>query len=271
MYRKVPYVEIINDPRYTMAQARDIFHCPTVSLSQYDFSYNHNKIGSYENQDRVPVDIPVRYACMESLFLIGRDYPDLVKQNHKNIKLHTFGVILNEGSPSRYSELKKWVLDRVDDTFIYGKWDEKYLDDKRFKGSLKLEQCQEIIKNTKYTFIIPIAPGWCTSKYLEMIHAGCVPFFHPDYDTQNHSNIQEFLRVSSPEELIKKINMLEEQPHKYIELLEHLQEVIEPFFYDGSFINWSVMHHAHRIIGKTYEQVPLEDYQKLEVFNLFSF
>lgn len=225
----IPIIEIINDPRYTLSQPRDIVFTPDVSLSQYNYSYTNNTIENYEAQlPTIPNKVDVTYNGMEKAFLVGRKFPD----NLHNERERRFTIVLNEGKPSRYNELKKWVLENnvLDDTFVYGKWDEKYTEnDFRFRGSIKLDEVQNVMSNTKYTFIIPIKDGWVTSKYIEMIYAGVIPFFHPTYDTQKHINLGIFdklLRPATPEKLLDNINELENTPGLRKMVIAELQRML---------------------------------------------
>jgi hypothetical protein len=220
----IPLIEIINDPRYTLAQSRDIFHLPDVSLSQYNDSYLKKYILSYDNQ--IPLqqtNINISYSEMEKLFLLNREFPN----NYNKTRNTKFTIILNEGSPSRYSLLKNWVLENpsLNIAEIYGKWEHKETEnDSRFKGSIQLEEVQQKMEDTKYTFIIPIKKGWVTSKYIEMIYAGCLPFFHPTYDEQRHIDVPEILRPHTMEDLNLAINYFEEHEEDRIKLVKELQE-----------------------------------------------
>lgn len=220
----IPLIEIINDPRYTLAQSRDIFHIPDVSLSQYNDSYLKKYISSYDNQ--IPLqqtNISISYSEMEKLFLLNREFPN----NYNKTRNTKFTIILNEGSPSRYPLLKEWILDNpsLNTAEIYGKWEHKETEnDSRFKGSIQLEEVQQKMEDTKYTFIIPIKKGWVTSKYIEMIYAGCLPFFHPTYDEQKHIDIPEILRPKTMQDLNSAINYFEEHEEDRIKLVKELQE-----------------------------------------------
>ena len=123
--------------------------------------------------------------------------------------------------------LKTWVLENpsLNNAEIYGKWEHKETEnDSRFKGSIQLEEVQQKMEDTKYTFIIPIKKGWVTSKYIEMIYAGCLPFFHPTYDEQQHINVPEILRPQTMEDLNLAINYFEEHDEDRIKLVKELQE-----------------------------------------------
>ena len=234
----IPIIEIINDPRYTLSQPRDIVFTPDVSLSQYNYSYTNNTIENYEAQlPTIPNTVNVTYNGMEKAFLVGRKFPE----NLHNERERKFTIVLNEGKPSRYNELKKWVLDNdelQDGLSIYGKWDEKYTEgDFRFKGSLHIDEVQNVMSNTRYTFIIPIKDGWVTSKYIEMIYAGVIPFFHPSYDIQENIVLDaeyklgdipfsRLLRPETPEDMMKTINSLERVPESRKFVINALQQML---------------------------------------------
>lgn len=236
---KPKYVEIVNDPRYVMNQARDIFHLPEMSLGQYDYEYISNRINSYEDQTRTPTPVKSVYAGMETAFCLDYDYSTDINRNRNT----DFMIVLNEGKPSRYKLLKEWILDHNKDVDIYGKWSDEIMEgDTRFKGSLKIDALQDKLQDVKFTFIIPIKKGWVTSKYIEMIHAGVIPFLHPTYDEQKHTAIPDFLRVKSPEQLAERIQMLKDDPAKYNHLLDLLQKtILKPEYYDGTFLNNKIM------------------------------
>lgn len=236
---KPKYVEIVNDPRYVMNQARDIFHLPEMSLGQYDYEYISNRINSYEDQTRTPTPVKSVYAGMETAFCLDYDHSTDINRNRNT----DFMIVLNEGKPSRYKLLKEWILDHNKDVDIYGKWSDEIMEgDTRFKGSVKIDALQDKLQDVKFTFIIPIKKGWVTSKYIEMIHAGVIPFLHPTYDEQKHTAIPDFLRVKSPEQLAERIQMLKDDPAKYNHLLELLQKtILKPEYYDGTFLNNKIM------------------------------
>jgi len=97
------------------------------------------------------------------------------------------------------------------------------------------------LSNVRATFIIPIADGWVTSKYIEMIHAGVVPFLHPSYDKQNHLDLPDFFRPSTPSELMKRVEMLKDDDFfmKAITALQSKFCVDE--YYNGRALNEIIM------------------------------
>jgi hypothetical protein len=254
---KPRYVEIVNDPRYTMKQSRDLFHLPEKSLGQYNYTYKTNAIRSYEDQERIERKVESVYAGMETAFCGDYEY----SQDFNEERTNNFMIVLNEGKPSRYDMLNEWILQYLDDVDVYGKWtDKRALEDRRFRGSKHISEIQKMLNNVKYTFIIPIAKGWVTSKYIEMIHAGVIPFFHPTYDEQRNTPVPEFFRPKNPRELMERIDMLnaDDLYHKSISKLRNL--VLKPSYYDGTFINEKIF---NAMIDE-YENVNLDVYKKEE-------
>ena len=261
---KPKYVEIVNDPRYTIKQPRDVFHMPYRSLGQYDYEYETFSITDYENQERIIRTVHSEYAGMETAFCGDYEYTEEVNTDRKT----DFMVVLNEGKPSRYDLLKEWVLDKFDDVEVFGKWEDHVKGDSRFKGSLHIGEIQKKLQDVKFTFIIPIKEGWTTSKYIEMIHAGVIPFLHPTYDEQRHLPIPDFLRPATPEEFYNNMQRLIDNPKEYEVVLKGLRKaVLKPEYYDGSFINDKIM----KAIDKNYIKPDVDQYTKQKVATLEDF
>ena len=255
---KPRYIEIVNDPRYTMKQSRDLFHIPEVSLGQYDYTYSTNAIISYEDQTRIERKVNSIYAGMETAFCGDYEYSKEFNTNRNT----DFMIVLNQGKPSRYDMLNEWVLEHFNDVDIYGKWDDDRTKvDSRFKGSKHIVDIQKMLSNVKYTFIIPIAKGWVTSKYIEMIHAGVIPFFHPTYDEQCHTGVPDFFRPKTPEEFRQRIDMLNADENLYKESISKLRNIVlKQSYYDGSFINEKIF----SAMDTEYTRPNMSEYEKKE-------
>ena len=262
---QLPYIEIVNDPRYTIKQPRDLFHMPMRSLGQYDYEYTTFSIRNYVDQERIERVVKSEYAGMETAFCGDYEYTEEVNLDRKT----DFMVVLNEGKPSRYDLLKEWVLDKFDNVAIYGKWEhESVANDTRFRGSRHIQEIQNMLNDVKFTFIIPIAPGWTTSKYIEMIHAGVVPFLHPSYDTQRHLPIPDFLRPKTPAEFHERMQRLINNPQEYETVLKGLRKaVLKPEYYDGTFINDKIM----KAFDPNYERPDVRAFEKQHVVTLEDF
>jgi hypothetical protein len=262
---QLPYIEIVNDPRYTIKQPRDLFHMPMRSLGQYDYDYETFAIRNYVDQERITRVVHSEYAGMETAFCGDYEYTQEINLDRKT----DFMVVLNEGKPSRYEMLKEWVLNEFDDVEIYGKWEHDAVkEDSRFRGSAKIDELQKKLLNVKFTFIIPIKEGWVTSKYIEMIHAGVIPFLHPTYDTQGHLPIPEFLRPKTPAEFHERMQRLINNREEYETVLKGLRKaVLKPEYYDGTFINDRIM----RAFDSSYVRPDLSTFEKQQAFSIEDF
>ena len=246
---KVPWLHILNDPRYKMI-GRDCLIAPEICLSQYNEEIVYSHLDNFEDQNIVKEKRQTIYSGIEKMFLTHFD-----KFNDEGIEKDIkFLIVLNEGNngvKSRYPELKKYVLDYIDDVEIYGKWDKKTIkDDERFKGSIPFIELQELIPRVKYSFIIPIKEGWVTMKFWEMILNGIIPFMHPDYDSQNNLKVPKFLRIKDPEELHKKIEYLEKNPEIYQKLLKELKSMITEDDFNGKNISKMLIKNAEKFKEK---------------------
>lgn len=255
---KIPWNIIINDPRFFPSSIRDLFNLPKKGLSQYTETIETKRWTTYEDQTLIHQKVPSEYAMMETIFLIDKERGNFETNTSSldaffgdepsNEKDINFMVVCNEGRPSRYPDLKKYILDKVEDIEIYGKWDERTIgDDSRFKGSKKFQDLQAMLPRVKYTFCIPIKKNWVTAKFWEMAHYGIIPFLHPTYDTQNNLKCPEYLRVKNASDLFDKIKHLEENPEHYQILRDKLDKMIKDEFYNGSYLNNIIMNSMKEI------------------------
>jgi hypothetical protein len=230
---KLPWFMIMTDPRYVKENQkwRDMVNGPIEGVAQY------NKVINFTHFDRYPEpslgneiteDLKITYSGIEKLNLVREQVvPPNTERSNK------FAIVAMQSSYGkaktdyRLEALKKWILTQSNsnDFNIYGKWDERFVSKyPQFKGYKDSEEIDTIFKNTRYTFIIPIRPDWVTSKYVEMLRVGVVPFFHPDYDTQFSTIPKDhYLRVKTPKELFEKIDELEKNPELRISMVKKLQ------------------------------------------------
>jgi hypothetical protein len=80
-----------------------------------------------------------------------------------------------------------------------------------------------------------------------MVNYGIIPFMHPYYDDQKHIPCPDFIRVNSPQELHQKIDYLESNPSEYRKLLQQLNDMLKPEYYDGTFINKVIMNAVQKV------------------------
>ena len=132
-----------------------------------------------------------------------------------------FGMIVNENrayvSKDRLTVLGDWVLPRFPGAEIFGTWSEK---SKTALNRPDIRPCPyEFLGSTmqrwRTTLTTPASgSGWATAKPWECFAHGVVCFFHPHYDDQNWilrdapKELQEWLRVKTPEDLWKRVDHL---------------------------------------------------------------
>lgn len=246
---QIPWILVSHDPRYNK-QGQDLLNTPEKILSQFNCDHVQQHLNNFEEQEYVKETIPCEYAGMERTTSIGLDVKEI--RNFILKKDILFSVVLNQGrlGHSRYPLLKEYVLDNLDldEIKIAGKWDEEILEnDERFIGPVKFAELREYISRIKYTFIIPIAPGWVTSKYIEMFSLGVIPFFHSTYDTQFNLDVPDYLRVNSAEELKERINELENNKEMYNEILEGCLKNITPEDISGERMSKTILENTPEI------------------------
>lgn len=230
---KIPWFMILTDPRYIKKTQkwRDMVNGPRAGIAQYNDTIDFIHYDTYPNPasgKEVTEKLSIYYSGIEKLNLIGESV--ISPETERSIKFSIVAMQSSYGKEEkdyRLEALKTWVLNHSDskDWKIYGKWDERFTKGyPQFQGYRDPKQIDEIFKDTRYTIIIPIRPHWVTSKYAEMLRLGVVTFFHPEYDTQYSILPKDhFLRVSTPDEMYSKIEELESNPAKRIQMIKELQ------------------------------------------------
>jgi len=263
-YRDIPWIMVLNDPRLYPGKMRDLMNPPKKIYSQYERICDHIACKEYDSAEDFTIRIPQEYKAMETIFLIGKTrgeaitkeessldsfFSDAEPDSESGAKDINFMVVCNEGLPSRYPDLKKYILDHVQDVDIYGKWNPDTIgDDNRFKGPKKFNELQSMLPRVKYTFCIPIKKGWVTAKFWEMAHYGIIPFLHPTYDEQKHLDVPAFLRVKDSKELFDKIKFLEENPEAYDQLRDAIDKALLDEYYDGTYMNNTLLKGVEEIL-----------------------
>lgn len=231
---------LVPDSRYFPLMAHDLSHpadhvLGQINLNNATFCVHRD----YMTCADTPYKCNVSYSGIENMFLIDKKRPDHDTYVNSN-RTHKMNIVLNQGGNGgldRYEPLRQYVLDNFDDVTIYGKWnDDIYGSDSRFAGPKRVEEIENVLRDTKYTFIIPITKDFATAKFCEMTHYGILPFMHPYYDTQKNIKCNDFLRVSSPQQLKERIDELENNPELYKQLLEEQYNLYNDDVYSGKTI-----------------------------------
>lgn len=248
----VPYIMLVTDPRCFPEPFGDVWNMPKKIISQFNETMKIKHRKAYDDITLFEECIQTEYRGIESMYCID----DVTKTKsaaenffddpvERDIRIALF---LNEGKPSRYNDVVNYVF-AVDPTAnVYGQWNADLLAaDDRFKA-IPMSDLTHLFDRIKYTFCIPIKKGWATGKFWEMTSLGIVPFFHPEYDTQNNIGFPEYLRVNSAAELKEKMDYLDDNPAEYEKIKEQLNAIVTPDRKDGTFINDMVMKAVKEII-----------------------
>ena len=83
-----------------------------------------------------------------------------------------------------------------------------------------------------------------------MIYSGCIPFFHPDYDSQGHINVPEVLRPKNIDEMLAAIEKFESDEDYRLKFVKDLQDsIITPDLYNGKKINSIIMQSVYNLLN----------------------
>lgn len=264
---KGEYASIITDPRQYRVFPRDLVHWPVINLSQINcdkmkFSSKSTQYWPKGNLISNPqIYHKNAYSGVETMNLFSRiPYTEFPEK-------HGFNMILNQGipgndkkEPPRFTELKKWILsDKTFDCSIYGKWDDNILNsDTRFKGPILPTELGKVLLTTKYTLCIPIEPGWVTSKFVEMLHYGVLPFVTKTYGSEaSQTYIPKILIVNSPEELKQRIKLFDENPNEYNKIISYLKKVISAM-YTGEYFIENVINQISKYASFSFKEPPIK-------------
>ena len=222
---------------------------PAAIWTQCNGTTTYQHYTSPDNPVREKIQFPISYKPIERLWLLGKNKVDWRGYN----KTNEFIVTCNAPSDQtldKFFYIKKWVLDVFDNATIYGRWTctkamateiSKNNAAHRFveRGMCEME---DLMFNTKYTIVIPPSkkyPEFVTQKVYSMLYYGIIPFWCKyDYDKDNlYNEFPDFIKVETPEELIEKINYLNNNTEEYKKLLYQLYNLLEDKYFDNRIIH----------------------------------
>jgi len=243
----IKWVSLSDDPR-TMKLSYDLYNLPCKCIGQVNDTLTCKNITSYNDQTEIETVIPVEYSNIEisncldqKISKVGDEWRE--RKKDMSIVLNEAGVDenltttkLSNGHRPRYPILKEWILNNFKDVNVYGAWGEEISNSSSaFKGRINRHQLYPEMMNWKHSLCVPIDKGWATAKYLEYLKCGISPFMHPEYDSQRNTNIQDFYRVQSVEEMRDKIAMSDDTHIK--EINRGIEECLSNEFVSGQRIN----------------------------------
>lgn len=237
-----PYISLAEDPRQLgVGGAKDLFNKKTVILTQQNIGLKKFKhIKSFE-QPGVYTEsfIEYKYGHTEKTFFLAESRPtpeQFFKNKNQLMNLFMNGHGTGYTVDGRYKFISEYVFPNFPDTKVYGKWSDDLLEaDPRFI-KLRMGNIMDVVKDTKYTVVNSIKPGFITCKPWQMMHLGMIPFLSPDYDKKKLLPLPEILYLSDPQDLKDKIQFLQQTPKAYKALKQQLYELLLPSYYDGTFL-----------------------------------
>jgi hypothetical protein len=235
---KINWMTITSDGRYMPLPARDIINPEKISLGVREGAVEIERIPSYEDQETmVKHKVELRYGSAEFQYLLDPEFNTFRFNEEKTRKVALFF--------HQYDNKKriKAITDIVDafdegEIEVFGKWGEEYSSSK-YKGSVRFDDLQDILPSVKYTFCYPITPGDISGKWVEAVRSGIIPFFHETYDVDRllvkYHGIPEWLYISSPEDMKKKVDYLENNHLAYTKMKNILISAVSKFPRNGAY------------------------------------
>lgn len=243
-----PYIFVNEDPRYAPMVIKDILNNETCFLSHLTKDYTVKRVNGYYDKSLEPRRNHIEhfiYSGIERtslMFLKKYDFRnrDDFVVNGKHYKKDGFIFVACNESPSRFNNIKSWILDMFPSVTVYGRWSEDTIKgyENRFVNK-PMAYLQDEMWKAKYTYI----PGFfdkmtnfVTIKIWEMCIYGILPFFDKSkYDTDKCVPIPDFLRCATPAEMKEKIETLEKNPELYQKYIDDIYKVINDDYFNGEF------------------------------------
>ena len=244
---KFPWLGIVTDPRQ-LKSMQDLYNYPVVLLSQIDEDWKFDvtiwKNGKSHEETKI---IPQVYAGVEKTSFMMFDHINQIET-----KDTLFGMIQNEGV-KRGPILEDFGILGRDNVKIYGKWSDAWIKKypKNLVGMIRPDEINDKIKGWKYTFCVPIGPGWITLKYDEMLHNGVFPFLHESYASKvKDHGIDPYFFVKNKQELWEKIDFLEKNPSTYYSFMFNARKRLTGEMYNGKFITNKIEEAVKKYLNK---------------------
>lgn len=250
----------LNVPLYLMVDdPRQINHIPadiTPPVKIFAQCKGIDKTRYYVNKkDKVEHAVPMEYAEIEKFYLLKKDRIDF--SNPDEIRPSVFEtyqkdlsfVMTLNGNPDRLEFVRKWLFAFDNDIKIYGKWNEGSLAEKIEKLGLSdrfivrgMSEMEDVMWRSRYTFVAPPSAktaNFVTQKVYSMLYYGIMPFWAKGtYDIDNfYTDIPDFFKVETPEELWKKVHFLDRHPMMYRIMLKKIYDALKPEYFENEFVH----------------------------------
>jgi len=248
----IPYSELGEDPRYFPCKARDLFYPPKYIMSTRDVPkhFKVRYVKEYLSERVYEEYMPIVFRDINKMFLASEPDRRLKEPGKRTnlISVYANHTAVEGNRRQKFPKIKEYVLDNFEGSTLYGKWDfdYKYVKDDiiHYKDRIfntPMIDLGEQMLNTKYTFMITANPYWPSSKYYKHLLFGIIPFFHPFAQSEYTPN-PDFLNIKSAKEFKEKIEYLESDEKRYLDLWYECQSVFKDEHFSG--------HHFNNIILK---------------------
>ena len=252
-----PLFLISEDARYISVDAKDLCNREHLIFSQINKEIeNKPHIKSESDHSLTSEKVKAIYSGVEKIFLMGCDpnWRSKIDINRKLKSTKDHCLVLSNGvgqtkskgikglKSSRYDMYKKWIIDglkgtKFEGTKIYGVWDDEIYEKYHQIQNKMLIDLTDEIADAKYTLVYSMMPGFVTVKPWEMIVIGLIPFIHPYYDKYRYLNLPKYCYVNSIDEFKQKMEELDNNPDKYIEVLNACFDCIKEDDITGKTLN----------------------------------
>lgn len=247
----IPTYMIIDDPRELNHQPPDIK--PPVKIFSQKNGFD---ISNYYTDlvNKVSKQVPLEYAHIEKVYLLKKErvdfsnIDDISPTPFETYKKDNEFIMALNGNPDRLEFVRKYLFKRRPDMKIFGKWLYgelgKKIEDLGLTSNFiekPMSEMEDVMWRTKYTLVPPVkanAADFVTQKVYSMIYYGIVPFWiKGTYDTGNiFTELPDYIKVESEEELWDKIDELNNDPEKYKALVKTLYDALKPEYFTNDFI-----------------------------------
>ena len=104
---------------------------------------------------------------------------------------------------------------------------------------------------------------FCSSKlYKHLIH-GIIPFFHPQYQTDVYEPFPSFLKLKSAKDFKDKIEWLEADHNRYLDLWHQCQKILRNEWFAGEQVQSFFESAVHEFVDPNYKFSPKDNIVKM--------
>lgn len=167
----IPWFVLSQDPRCIDSPQAKFNNLPRQIFTTCPMDEKY----SWADGDCATNQLVTKYMPLHHSILYGQD----IKSYSLESKDVAFDIICNETKDFDRLKVINEVVGKDFNYNIYGRWSGE---DTRFAGELEYDKLMKHFKKVQATFLIPIKPGWVTTKYLEMLAIGVVPILYYMYD-----------------------------------------------------------------------------------------